>query len=485
MIRQSTCILLAVALAAASFFPQVTAQSDQLIPAGSGINQGLEDAQNAGGSPSCTCDCCHAVAARTPVAGASATCGPENMDPTDTESACPAKCASTDPLDNVIKVASDGTVDYVRYCTMTCVPDEMNDGKLGETCRRVTAKEQSELLTAGGNGRDPATLNDPKPPTIPQELKDPDAPPEAPQLADAQAEQEASDKAAAEEAGRVEADAGVEEQKEEKDTGAMVTQASGKQALAASMEARLTEAEASSAQSLSVANGDLEASKSNSLMITAAQAQVKAAEVRADIYAKSAAKAAKRAAAELKDIMEIPQRAAEVAAAEAKKRVQDEVNEQHGNLLWVKSRLAPPPLPVPLAEAAVKAAGPYYAVMNKAIAMGNLYEANAHNLQDQAQTAQEQSREVASQAVVYQSAGNGEMAAKLMAQAKDLLSQAQAKDAEARKAFAVAEGVRKQVPNYQVNAAAASARATTIANPGGQPPPAMAAGFLQLHHGHM
>merc|ERR1719407_267266 len=154
--------------------------------------------------------------------------------------------------------------------------------------------------------------------------------------------------------------------------------------------------------------------------------------------------------------MEIPQRAAEVAAAEAKKRVQDEVNEQHGNLLWVKSRLAPPPLPVPLAEAAVKAAGPYYAVMNKAIAMGNLYEANAHNLQDQAQTAQEQSR--------------------------DLLSQAQAKDAEARKAFAVAEGVRKQVPNYQVNAAAASARATTIANPAGQPPPAMAAGFLQLHH---
>merc|ERR1719217_1634938 len=126
------------------------------------------------------------------------------------------------------------------------------------------------------------------------------------------------------------------------------------------MEPRLTEAEASSAQSLSVANGDLEASKSNSLMITAAQAQVKAAKVRADIYAKSAAKAAKRTAAALKDIMQIPQRAAEVAAAEAKKRVQDEVNQHANNLLWVKSRMAGPPLPVPLAEASVRAAHPYY-----------------------------------------------------------------------------------------------------------------------------
>merc|ERR1719265_1380135 len=167
----------------------------------------------------------------------------------------------------------------------------------------------------------------------------------------------------------------------------------------------------------------MEAAKSNALMITTAQAQVKAAEVRAAIYADSAKKAAARAQAELKDIMDIPKKAAELAAAEAKQEVQDEVNEAASNLLWVKSRLAGPPLPVPLAEAAVKAAGPYYAVMNKAIAMGNLYEANAHNLQDQAQTAQEQSREVASQAVVYQQAGNGDMASQLMAQAKGMLDQ--------------------------------------------------------------
>merc|ERR1719352_609330 len=99
--------------------------------------------------------------------------------------------------------------------------------------------------------------------------------------------------------------------------------------------------------------------------------------------------------------------------------------------------------------------------------------------QDAAQSLQEQSREVASQAVGYQQAGYGDMASKLMAQAKSMLNEATAKDAQARKDFAVAENVRKQIPNYQVNAAAASARATAIANPPGQPPPAMAPTFLQ------
>merc|ERR1719164_382293 len=177
----------------------------------------------------------------------------------------------------------------------------------------------------------------------------------------------------------------------------------------------------------------MEAAKTNALMITTAQAQVKAAEVRAAIYADSAKKAAARAQAELKDIMDIPKKAAELAAAEAKQEVQDEVNEAAGNVLWVKSRLAGPPLPVPLAEAAVRAAQPYYSIMNKAVASGNLYEANAHSLQDQAQQLQENSRTVASQAVGYQQAGYGDMAAKLMSQAKGLLNEAVAKDEQAKK----------------------------------------------------
>merc|ERR1719424_2175367 len=229
-----------------------------------------------------------------------------------------------------------------------------------------------------------------------------------------------------------------------------------------------------------MADGDLKSAEGASLMVLAAKAQVKSAEVKASIYARSAAMASARAEAELKAIKDIPRKVAELAAAEAKRIIQAEVNDAASKVAIVKARLGGPPKPVPLAEAAVRAAKPYYSVMNKAIASGNLYEQSAHTLQDQAQTLQEQSRTIASQAVGYQTAGYTDMAQKLMAQAKGMLNDAQSKDAQARQDFAVAERVRKSVPNYQANAAAASARATSLANPGGQPPPVMASKFLQL-----
>jgi hypothetical protein len=366
-------------------------------------------------------------------------------------------------------------MEYTRYCLLTCLPATQD---LGGQCRKVTTEEQAKLLTSGGNGKDPATILAPLEEQTPEELKDPDAPPEPPQLQDAQAMKEADDKDASDAAAKVEKDAGVKvEVKKLKETGALVAEASGKNAFAAGLEARLTEAEAGSAQSLALSNGDMEAAKSSTLMVTAAKAQVQAAEVRAAVYARSAAKAAARAQEELQEIKDMPKKAAKMAADEARKIIQGEINEAANNLAIVKSRLAPPGLPVPLAEAAVRAAQPYYSVMNKAIGMGNIYEAQAHSLQDQAEDLQQQSRTIASQAVAYQAAGRGDMASQLMAQARTMLNTAVAKDAQAQKDYAVAEGVRKQVPNYQANAALASARATAIANPGMQPPPAK---FLQI-----
>lgn len=470
-----------MAIAATAWFGE--AQIDQLVPPGTpGAEKAEAEADKlAEGTPECSCSCCQATsrAASQQVGGASLSCALMTVDAegNDNKGSCPAHCASRDPTIAVVN-SDDGTIQYERFCHMTCLPEEQ---KVASECRTLTVDEQAKLLTAGGNGKDPATLFAPEAEKPPEELKDPDAPPEPPQLVDEQAAKDAEDAAAAKAAGDVEKDAGVkEDEKKEKETGAMVAQAAGKQAMAASIEARITEAEAMSAQSLSLANGDMEGAKSNALMVSAAKAQVQAAEVRAAIYAKSAARAAARAEAELKEIREIPKKAAELAAEEAKKEVQAEVQEAADHVAIIHARLAGPGLPVPLAEAAVRAAQPYYNVMNKAIAMGNLYEQSAHNLQDQAQSLQEQSREVASQAVLYQQGGYGDMAAKMMAQAKGMLADAQAKDAQAKKDFAVAEGVRKNVPNYQANAAAASARATAIANPGGQPPAAVAPSFLQV-----
>jgi len=479
MFRQSICRLLAIALAA-GLFGKVNAQINRLAPPGMPGAQGAAAAvDHLGETPECSCDCCQVTprAQSQQVGGHSMSCALMALQPDgDAENACPATCVSSDPTLAVI-VSADGSVQSERFCHMTCLPEQ---DKIGSTCRTVTLEEQQALLTQGGNGRDPAAMLAPVTAAPPAELVDPDAPPEPPQLADAQAMNDADDAAAGKAAADAEKGIVKPDEKKEKETGALVAEASGKQALAASMEARLTEAEASSAQSLSLANHDMEAGKSQALMVNAAKQQVQAAEVRANIYARSAAKAAARAQAELKEIQDIPRRAAEAAAIEAKRIVQNEVNEAASNVAIVKARLAGPGLPVPLAEAAVRAAQPYYAVMNKAIAMGNLYEANAHTLQDAAQTLQEQSRTVASQAVSYQLAGHGDMASKLMSQAKGMLAEAQTKDAQAQKDYAVAEGVRKQVPNYQANAAAASARATSLANPAGQPPAAIAPGFLQL-----
>jgi len=482
MFRQSTCKLLAF-FAAAGWVIEVRAQLDQLVPPGTpgAKKAGAALARATAGIPDCSCDCCKVTprSATQQVGGQTVQCTLEAPDNTGTQnSMCPTTCANTD-LTATVVTSDSGPMEYTRYCLLTCLPQTQN---IGSVCRKVTTEEQADLLTSGGNGKDPASIVVPVTEAPPEELKDENAPPEAPQLSDAQAVKEANDKAASEAAGAAEKAAGVKvEAKKIKETGAMVAQAAGKQAVAAGIEARLTEAEASSAQFLAMSNEDLEAAKSSTLMVTAAKVQVQAAEVRAAVYARSAAKAAARAQAELQEIKDLPKKAAALAAKEAKAIVQGEINEAASNLLWVKSRLAGPGLPVPLAEAAVRAAKPYYNIMNKAISMGNLYEAQAHTLQDAAQSLQEQSRTTASQAVAYQQAGYGDMAAKLMAQAKGMLNEAVAKDAQAKKDFAVAEGVRKQVPNYQANAALASARATSIANPGGQPPPAVRPPkFLQL-----
>lgn len=479
MFRQSPCLLLAAFVAV-----KVSAQLDQLAPPGSGASAAQSEVDQAfAGMAECSCSCCQVTNRRELKNGASQQCASldmrQNGDPSMRllSSQCPAKCLNSDPSQTVL-TNEIGTIDSARKCQMDCLPAKP---EIGSKCRKLTIEELAKLLTSGGNGRGPSSLSQPLAPQPPEELVDPNAPPEPPQLSDQAALNEAQAAAPVVAAGPNAALAASAADKEkDKETGAMVAQASGKQAMAAGIEARITEAEASSAQSLSLANADMQSSHSASLMVTAARAQVQAAKVRAAIYAKSAAMAAARAEAELKEIKDIPRKVAQMAAEEAKSIVQGEVNEAANNLAIVKSRLAGPPLPVPLAEASVRAAQPYYNIMNKAIAMGNLYEASAHTLQDQAQTLQEQSRTVASQAVGYQTAGNGVIAQKLMAQAKGMLAEAQAKDAQARKDFSVAEGVRKQVPNYQANAALASARATSLANPGGQPPPAMAPKFLQL-----
>jgi len=407
------------------------------------------------GEPDCSCSCCRVTGSRSMASGASTICSLMSTDldgkPSDT---CPASCANNDLATAV--VSSDmGSLDYTRFCLMNCLPPQTS--KIGSTCRKTTDEEQAKLLTSGGNGKDPESILHPEPPTVPEELYDPVAPPEAPQLVDVKA---------------VTTPAPVVVAVKEKDTGAMVAEANGKAAAAAGIEARLTEAEVQTAQALSLASTAVQTGENGAHAVNSAKSQVQAAVVRANIYAHSAALAAAKAQATFKAIQDIPAKVAGIAAEEAKRIIQGELNEAAQTVANIKARQAGPPLPVPLAEASVRAAKPFYAAMQKAISTGSLYEAQARSLQDQAEQLQINSRSMASQAVAYQMAGNGGDSQTMMAQARSMLSEAQSKSDQAKKDYAVAESVRKSVPNYQANAAAASARATSIANPGMQPPPA-------------
>lgn len=427
----------------------------------------------------CDCGCCSAAGrpASAQVNGQTTVCSVAadgEADSDQSSSSCPSQCTAT-AENSVVTNSQEGSIDTSRFCSMNCLPEK---NEIGSSCRKLTDQEQAQLLTSGGNGEDPASLFMPTVTPEPAQLEDPNAPPEPPQLLDQQAL--AAMLNAAPSPANVDQLLAQDKKngQESKETGALVAQASGRNAMASGIAARVADAEALSATGRSYADSDLQKSKGEGLLVIAAQAQAQAAEVRAAIYAKSAQKAAARAQADLKEIQEIPQKAAAYAAEEAKRECCGELQELANNKAIVMARLAPPAMPVPLAEAAVRAAQPYYNVMQKALSMGGLYEQSARNLQDQAQTLQEQSRTIAAQAVAYQGAGYGDMAAKLMSQAKAMLSEANTKNEQAKKDFAVAEGVRKQVPVYQANAAAASARATAIANPAGQPPPAIAPASL-------
>merc|ERR1719271_698940 len=182
----------------------------------------------------------------------------------------PVTCENL-PAEHAVVTSAGGSLETARFCQMNCLPEE---DRVGGQCRVLTPQETEEALTSGGNGQDIAGLETPATTTPPAELEDPDAPPEPSTLVDQQTMNAAKDTGAGSGTGGAGGGAGGDGDKKDKDSGALVAQASGKQAEAASIEARLTEAEASSAQAVSLGNTDLESAKSNTLMTVAAKAQV-------------------------------------------------------------------------------------------------------------------------------------------------------------------------------------------------------------------
>lgn len=412
-----------------------------------------------GAASQCACNLCCTVASRPPsmrVRDETHMCGlrsaeAEGLD----EATCPSQCAP-DPAIALVS-SSAGEMDYNRYCFNNCKPGQTNE--LGAACEDLSAMEKEELRTAGGNAKDQAVLSEP------EEEAAILGPEEAPQASDEGAlEEAAQDRADQEAAAAVDTRAGL-------DGGKIVAEAAGKQAIAAGLDARLSEAEAKSSRLYAESTAALNAARSNARQIQEQSAAVRSSEVQAAIYSKSALRSLAEARKDLDGIRKVAQTAAKEAGAEAAAEMNAEADASWAKVAELRAKFEPKgPGFNSLAEAANRAAAPFYASMQRAMGVRMQYIDKAQQLAATAGDLQRNARILSTQAVQYRAAGSP-MAANMMSTAKGMLADAASMDAEAQKWQAVAQSITGQIPTYQVAAGAAAARAATLANPAGQPPP--------------
>merc|ERR1719189_1888656 len=105
---------------------------------------------------------------------------------------------------------------------------------------------------------------------------------------------------------------------------------------------------------------------------------------------------------------------------------------------------------------------PYEAAIERTIAARQKYEAQAHQLSEQAGNLQQGARTLASQAVAYQHAGESKLAQRMMAQAQEMLDKAGQVDAQARRDYVTAQHFTHGLPAYEEYAKTAGVRASVL-----------------------
>lgn len=416
----------------------------------------------------CDCNCCALQAqlmAPEVDPGTSAQCM--------VTSECPETCYES-PQTAMVTDANNYLMDYNRFCVYSCTSGAMS---LGAVCTPITMRERLQMQTFGGNARLRARLGLPGTlKAMPPAMQDPDPPIEKPQLMDALAVQQLLAQqalAASLQTGTLGA-AGLRGTigmaRLDNETGVLVAEAAGKQALAAGLEARAAKAEAETARLAANASDSLLMARSGAKLEAEAQAQVAAAAIRAAVYKNSTNRSLHEIQVLLADMSKIPDLVYEKATGEALDRLHEEVYKTTAKLASLQSVLSPAE-PAPIPEAASRAAAPYYDAMQKAMSVSSVYDSTARDAHKRAQDEVRQSRQLSEQAVAYQGSGYPDMAKELMAQAQALITDAQAQEAKAQEYHGVANTVYKKASSYQANADAAAARAAALANPPGQPPP--------------
>lgn len=404
----------------------------------------------------CSCtDCCQRVP-RPPsmmVAGSDTMCAAKPTDESIPLAAqeCPVKC-KPDPSYKVVSSTAEN-MDYNRYCFMYCKPQtKMENSK---ACQDLPAETLQKLATAGGNGMDQASLTDV------QGGSEQDQ--EQPQASDEEAREEAAAADQAKSAVAAVMQQGVP------DEGVYVAEESGKSAVAAGMEARISAAESVSMRMLAASTAALATTRKHAGQINALKGTVLSAEMQAKIYAQSAVKSLSEARKELQEIRDAAAQAAKEAGAEAAAMMNKKADEAWAKVRKFQAKFNPKG-PAPMAAAANRAAAPYFAAQSKAMGIRLLYSTKAQELSQTAKDLQRNAQVLQTQAQSYAAAGS-KLAPGMMNQAKGMLADATRINGEAQQWQAVAQKITQDIPQYEVAAMAAAARAAVLANPAGQPPP--------------
>jgi len=236
------------------------------------------------------------------------------------------------------------------------------------------------------------------------------------------------------------------------ETGARVAKAEGEKASAMAQEAMAAAAELSAAKAQAAANVGLAQRAS---MATEVKAELTTIARHAGAYAESAAEAVKKAQLELKEIGEAPKKAAEQAAQEAVRQIQQEEDMNKKVLTFDQHASGE----LPPAVAASRAAVPYAAAVREAEQVQAAYDSKSAQLKSEAYFLRASSRNVDSDKL---DAYEGSKLGGIRAQSHDLLIKSMKKESEAAEASDQARRVVQVVPKYAAAASDAVGRATIL-----------------------
>lgn len=386
--------------------------------------------------PACSCDCCEVAKRRADEVnlGVQIKCAPSDSHSSDM---CTEECLASD-TDKILP-STDGTLQYMRFCFYECKPFQGLSSPLASECLDLDNEDIKLVIDADGNAQDPAVAFA------------------------AAAQREAHNRTVALMTAKAAQKADPEAVKVLANN--MKRQATNEGAAARAEAEASRVVEAGHAEDLNTRLKQQVSNQKAGLSVGfQGLSDIHQAMINAE---KEAAKAAEAAQVALSSVHAGKKQAWEVAMGEGQKSVigvkaaaDAKAAKDAAKYAVVVNRVE-----VKMAEAAAKAANPYFLSMLRAQESVKDYTVRATKNAAQAVAREKEARSLEKAARKLQSQGKMAVAEGKIASAQELMKSAQDLAKQARQLFASADAINKSVPKYAAAAQAAAARAAFEAAP--------------------